>query len=358
MRNKFLIAAMASMILAGCTNDQQMLDEAMSAKEIRFAVASGTEQTRAEHDIDGSYSGDLKIWAWVKGTNSAIIDGDVYNAASNTFAENKIYYYPIDGKQLDFLAVPNELITKGYFVDPVRGNTGETDYRFTVGHDSHASEHHNTDLMTSEVITQSTGVVGIVLRHLSAKLNVRIQQVQKQNEVTTCVVTLNKVELQDLKNTGYVDLDENWTAVNNGDDCFWTNIEAAKVCDWTILDGANFALATHIPTEPNTPYTTGNPHYVVPQQLDPAGQKLYMEYTIETKYISGNQPDVVEKFKKELDLSSITAVPAWAMNKNITYIISINPMEESHKITFDVEVEAWGNQTGETTVTPGDSENI
>ena len=34
------------------------------------------------------------------------------------------------------------------------------------------------------------------------------------------------------------------------------------------------------------------------------------------------------------------------MNKNITYIITINPLEDSHKITFDFDVEEWGALSG------------
>ena len=40
------------------------------------------------------------------------------------------------------------------------------------------------------------------------------------------------------------------------------------------------------------------------------------------------------------------SIQHWAMNKNITYIININPLEENQKITFDFDVEEWGAQNG------------
>ena len=356
MKNKVLFAALACMAFAGCTNDEVMFDEALKNKEIRFAVASGTEQTRAEHDKNGVYNGKLKVWAWVEGTNTKIIDGDVYDATNNTFDGNKIYYYPVDGKNVDFLAVPTDIITKGYFTNPTRNADGTTDYTFTAGHDSHAAGAHSTDIMTSEIVTQNSGVVGIVLRHLTAKLNVRVQQIQKQSDVTTSVVTLKDVQIKGIRNHGNVTLNQAWTAVNGGVDCMWTNVQDDAPCAWDMLD-ADHALATHIVEDPNTNFETTGNFYVLPQQMAADKQKMYIKYSVETKYKNG-QPDVVENFEKEFDLSEITNISAWAMNKNITYIISMNPVEDNHKITFDVEVEAWGNANGETTVTPGNSTTI
>ena len=59
------------------------------------------------------------------------------------------------------------------------------------------------------------------------------------------------------------------------------------------------------------------------------------------------QPSVEEDFEKTIQLKDIAAnIQHWAMNKNITYIININPLEENQKITFDFDVEEWGAQNG------------
>jgi hypothetical protein len=38
----------------------------------------------------------------------------------------------------------------------------------------------------------------------------------------------------------------------------------------------------------------------------------------------------------------VGGIEYWAMNKNITYVISINPLEDSNKIDFTFNVEEWG----------------
>ena len=69
MKGKFLFAALASIVLASCTNNELLLDESKKGQEIRFAVAPGTEQSRVEHDMDGPYSGDLLICSFFPSPN-------------------------------------------------------------------------------------------------------------------------------------------------------------------------------------------------------------------------------------------------------------------------------------------------
>ena len=360
MKTKVLLAALASMALAGCTNNEQLLDETKKGQEIRFAVAPQTPQTRAEHDKNGAYTGKLKIWAWEDGTAKEIIKGDIYDAATMIFQTGNIYYYPVNGSNVDFLAVPvEEDLVNPYLNDPVRFNNGDTNYSFSVGHDgTHSGDEHTIDLMTSEIISQNSGIVSIVLRHLTTKLNVRILQSQRQNDASICSVTLSKVELRNIKNDGSVTLDNNWTAVNNGEDCFWNSVSDNEEdrCTWTILSTAH-ELASLVLSEETKEFATSGSFHVLPQHLDLNVQSIYLEYTVVTKYKTADF-QVVQNFSKTIDLKDITEVPHWAMNKNITYIVSINPLEEHHKITFDVEVEAWGNLNGSTTVTPSESEEI
>lgn len=361
MKGKFLFAALASVVLASCTNDEQMV-EVPKGNEIRFAVAAQTASSRAEHDKDYAYAKKLKVWAWEKGDTTTIINGDEYDAANNTFKDNRIYYYPQDGTDVDFLLVPMDAIEGGYFTAPTRNDDGTTDFQFEVGHVVHDSIEHSTDLMTSEIVTQGEGVVGVILRHLTAKLNIKVQQIQKQDDVKTSIVELKYLKIGNIRNHGHVGLDEEWSAVNVGDDCFWTEIDSINKCDWNIYsqpDNENgYFLASHVVDETNTPYISTASHFVVPQKLGYVEypQSLYLHYAIHTKYKSGNQPSEIQIFEKEIPLNILKEdVPYWAMNKNITYIISMDPMQTSHKITFDVDVEAWGNLNGEETVKPSDS---
>lgn len=341
MKKTFLFAAIAGLMFAGCTNDEQMFDDAMRGKEIRFAVAPQTAQTRAEHDIDAPFNGKVKIWAWEAGTDNAIIAGDVYDAANKTFESNKSYYYPADGDNVDFVAVPVETIGNSYFTAPDRKTDGKTEMAFTT---PGGITNHMTDAMTTEVVTQNSGTVAMILRHLMAKLNIRVQQTARFNDVTRCLVTLNDLQIRKAHINGNVTLDQSWTAVNEGNDCMWDNTNGDGT--WDVIT-ADYPLCENIdPTLGGVKnFETATSKFVLPQDLA-NGQELYIKYTVLTEYLNG-QPAVTEDFEKTILLKDISAnIQQWAMNKNITYIININPLEESHKITFDFDVEEWGAQNG------------
>lgn len=345
MKKTFLFAAMASMVLASCTTDEQVFDVAKAGKEIRFDVVAGTAQTRAEHDIDVAYAGKLKIWAWEAGSDAVIINGDEYDAANKTFNTGGIYYYPVDGGFVDFVAIPVETIGdgagSGYFAAPVRSADGKTTLAFTT---PNGIVNHVTDAMTTEVISQNSGTVAMILRHLMAKINIRVQQTARFNDATQCLVTLNDLQIRNAHNKGNVTLDEEWDAVNGGVDCMWDATEGSGTWDvitedWPLAENIDPALGDL------TNYDTPTAKFVLPQDLG-NGQELYIKYTVDTKYLNG-QPSVKEVFERTILLKDIAAnIQTWAMNKNITYIISINPLEENHKITFDFDVEEWGSQIG------------
>lgn len=351
MKKTFLFAAIAGLMFAGCTNDEQMFDDAMRGKEIRFAVAPQTAQTRAEHDIDVPFDGKVKIWAWEAGTDNVIIPGDVYDAANKTFASGRSYYYPADDDNVDFVAVPVETIfktnengdeEKNYFIEPDRTADGKTTMAFTTPADI---VNHMTDAMTTEVVTQNSGTVGMILRHLMAKLNIRVQQTARFNDATRCLVILNDLQIRDAHINGSVTLDQDWTAANGGADCMWDATSGEGT--WDVVT-ADYPLCANIdPAQGGvTNFETATSKFVLPQDLSNGQQELYIKYTVLTEYLNG-QPAVTEDFYKTIPLKDISAnIQRWAMNKNITYIININPLEENHKITFDFDVEEWGAQNG------------
>lgn len=341
MKKTFLFAAIAGLMFASCTNDEQMFDDAKRGQEIRFAVAPQTAQTRAEeHDPAGAFEGNLKIWAWKAGTANAIIDGDVYDAANKTFASGNSYYYPVgDDSSVDFLAVPVETINNGYFSEPTR-TADKTTMNFAT---PAGVENHVTDVMTTEVVTQDKGTVAMVLRHLMAKLNITVKQSARENDATTCLVTLNDLQIQNTKTAGAVALDQDWTAVNNGDDCMWNSTSGAAT--WDVVTEDHDLYDASGATDD---FVSAAPKFILPQVLADGVQKLYIKYTVLTEYKNG-QPSVEEEFEKTIDMNDFVAVGGggieyWAMNKNITYVISINPLEDSNKIDFTFNVEEWGVQ--------------
>jgi hypothetical protein len=287
----------------------------------------------------------VKIWAWEAGTDKAIINGDVYDAANKTFPDNKSYYYPVDGTAVDFLAVPVETIgtdaTNCYFTAPGRTTDGKTTMAFTT---PAGIANHMTDAMTTEVISQNSGTVPMILRHLMAKLNIRVQQTARFNAATRCLVTLNDLQIRKAHINGTVSIDQDWTAVNGGNDRLWDTTNGDGT--WDVIT-ADFPLCADIDPALGdvTNFETATSKFVLPQDLS-NGQQLYIKYTVTTEYLNG-QPTVEEVFERAIDLKDIAAnIQCWAMNKNITYIITINPLEDSHKITFDFDVEEWGAQSG------------
>ena len=336
MKKTFLFAVIAGLMFASCTNDEQMFDDAKRGQEIRFAVAPQTAQTRAdEHNPAGPFEGNLKIWAWEACTDNAIIDGIVYDAANKTFASGQSYYYPADGSAVDFLAVPMTIIDNGYFSELTRTAVGETTMKFATP----VGGVDETDVMTTEVISQNSGTVAMILRHLMAKLNITVKQSARENDATKCLVTLNDLQIQNTKTTGTVTLNQDWTAVNNGDDCMWNSTDGAATWDVVTADH-NLYDASGATND----FVTEESKFMLPQTLD-EGQELYIKYTVLTEYFNG-QPAVTEVFEDTIDLKDFVGVEYWAMNKNITYIININPLEKSNKIEFTFNVEEWGDENG------------
>lgn len=335
MKKTFLFAAIAGLMFASCTNDEQMFDDAKRGQEIRFAVAPQTAQTRAEHDKAEAFNGNLKIWAWEAGTDNAIIPGEEYNTAGG-FTNGKSYYYPADGSAVDFLAVPMTTIDNGYFSAPARTAAGETTMNFAT---PAGVDNHETDVMTTEVISQDNGTVAMILRHLMAKLNITVKQSARENDATTCLVTLNDLQIQNTKTAGAVALDQDWTAANGGTDCMWDSTDGAATWDVVAADHDLYDAGGA-----TDDFVSAAPKFVLPQELADDVQQLYIKYTVLTEYKNG-QPAVTEEFEKTIDLKDfVGGIEKWAMNKNITYVISINPLEVSNMITFEFNVEEWGEQ--------------
>ena len=155
---------------------------------------------------------------------------------------------------------------------------------------------------------------------------------------------MNDLQIRKAHINGTVAIDQDWTAVNGGTDCMWNATDGDGT--WDVVT-ADYDLCANI--DPGlggvTNFETSEAKFVLPQNLA-NGQELYIKYTVLTEYLNG-QPAVTEVFEKTVELKDIAAsIQHWAMNKNITYIININPLEDSHKITFDFDVEEWGAQTG------------
>ena len=367
MKKKFFFAALATIALASCTTDESVFEGIAQGDEINFAVAKYTPQTRAsedpqEHDTGAVFRENVTIWSWYDGKSTQVIPGDVYDPVNNVFVPqngattgNK-YYWPVDGSSLDFVAVPTSLITAGYFTAPER-NGGNTTLTFEL---NGTESYHSTNLMTTQVLTgnrSTPGAVALLFRHLLAKLNIKVNQKVRANADADARwnVTINSITLNGLHNKGTVVIDDAWTAANNGDDCAWNETALKEgYSTWNVTSAQNWSLYND--TNPATTdlaadataknYSSSETYYILPQKL--VNQTITIKYTIVTDYLGNpTQPNTVEEYTKTFNLAGISGINEWYMNKVITYNIAIDPTEELDPITFEVNEEVWGTETGD-----------
>lgn len=339
MKRVFFFAVLASVAFAGCTFDEGVSDGAVNGNEINFAVAQYTPQTRAEHDEDAAYTDDVCIWSWYNGSNASVINADVYN--TNAFTSGNKYYWPVDGRALDFVAVPLSLVNSSYFTSPVRDGSGNTTLTFGI---TAGDNYHSTNLMTTEVLTNKTsGTVALLFRHLLSKVKINVSQKERENTDARWLVTVNDIKVEGLKNAGNVAINNSWDATDG--DKLWNTTSGSET--WQVTDSDKPLYASIDPAAAATPYASAATYYMLPQILEDNTQKITISYTVETDYLGNpTQPNTTETYSETFDLKKVTAITQWAMNKNITYNISIDPSETLNPIEFTVNEEEWGVGSG------------
>ena len=365
MKKMFLFAAMASVAFASCTTDEKVFDGTDESNEIRFTAAQYSAQSRAEHDEGDAFTQDIKIWSWYNGANTEVIPGKVYTPGTG-FEGGLNYYWPVNGDGLDFVSVPKGML--GYLDgDPVRKADGSTTLTFSLDKDD---SYHGDNLMTTEVVKNKSkggGDVALLFRHLFSKIKVNVSQKARivNNEVRW-TVTLKSLKFIGLHDEGTVEIDNDWTAANSGNDCAWKSTQASEgtAADagnrvWNIFTGSQDLY--HFTSTPpvvgtsedktaagtENAYIFNTDYYMLPQQLLAGVQKVVISYDITTDYLGNpTQPHTTVSYNKELDLYSVSGVTQWFMNKVITYNISIDPSVTSESvlkpITFTVHEEEWG----------------
>ena len=333
MKKKFFFAALATIALASCTNDESVFEGIAQGDEINFAVAKYTPQTRAEHGEGDAFNDEIFIWSWYNGSDTKVIDKDKYMGTG--FVNGNVYYWPVNNQALDFVAVPTAMANK-YLESIIRTNTGDTELTFSLN----TTYYHGDNLMTTEVVknyNRANQTVPLLFRHLFAKLYVNVNQsvITKAN-VAKWTVTLNEVTLNNLRKEGDVKINDSWTAANNEVDQTWNNTTAHGGDSWTVTSTDKDLTAGA--------YASTETYYILPQPLNADEQTITIKYTIETDYLGNTtQPNTVETYTRTFDLADVTNITAWNMNKVITYNISINPTEELTPIEFSVNEEVWSD---------------
>ena len=342
MKKMFLFAAMASVAFANCTTDEKVFDGTDESNEIRFTAAQYSAQSRAEHDTDVAFTDQITIWSWYSETNTQVIPGDVYqyNGTSGSFSSGNKYYWPTNGKALDFVAVPKNLVGSAYFTAPGRAADGATALTFVI---PNGNDYHSTNLMTTELVkNQTSGTIALLFRHLLSKVQIKVEQGKRETLDARWLVTVNDIKVSGLKCAGQVVINQAWDATaNSATGCSWDDVSGSET--WQVTTAAKALYASINSGAEKTDYNSAATYYMLPQEL--VDQEITINYTVETDFLGNpTQPNTSKTYEKEIKLNT-AGISQWYMNKNIVYTITINP-EDVTEITFTVNEEEWGGGSG------------
>jgi hypothetical protein len=165
----------------------------------------------------------------------------------------------------------------------------------------------------------------------------------RNNADASWLVTVNDIKVEGLKNAGEVVINNSWDATDG--DKLWDTTSGSET--WQVTDGNKSLYESINVGAAATPYASAETYYMLPQTLETGVQKITIKYTIETDYIGNpTQPNSTKTYTHPFDLKDVTTITQWAMNKNITYNISIDPSSTLTPITFTVKEEEWGVGSG------------
>ena len=339
-----------------------------------------------------------------------------FDEANNWWTTDRPYYWPKLGT-LDFISYSPYRPAVTVTPEGTAGGQGdgqeqgepqtETRYYPEITENSIAwtdfnASNNQVDLMYSDkAINQTKNVetyfytgVPTLFHHALAKLNFQIRAnfLEDPAQKTTWEVYVQNVSLDYVRPDGSLNLTLNqdgttWALPSVEDYTVWnvddTSLSLLSRPEISLLneEGQSGQDTQTIPGLKLT--TTAQPIctdlYVIPQILrDPQkvdsefdenyqytieGQQLRIKMTIVT-HLPGNPDDqgnplvITENITKSFLLKDISALKAWQMNQNITYVINIKPTAnidtpdnpEDVKITFDPAVGDWQQVTASTVI--------
>lgn len=378
MMKKILFPMIALLALAACSKvtPVNMPD---GQQEVSFEVANYVP-TKADVKYDvtnrfGTYSWYINddgktVTPWMINQTVGFAGGKWITIVNpfywpKTGSADFISYSPFAGENGKAPAAPaaNDATTAGQDVDavvipePVITRVKDKDYTFE--YPSYRVSADSPDLMYGDWANANANVdkvketerdpgykgVPTLFHHALAKISVDIRATFLDYEKTTWEVTLQKAEIQNVKNTGSLkltmDASQKWVKPADGvwtiDDLgaadtfvLYALPEAAENPDGTA--GPNADNPGQEETVPGMPLTTSyqnllSERFVLPQFIDDqkTGVFLHLRFFIKTTQATGLVN--TEIYDKTLPLSGLTKTPctAWKMNQFFAYKIDIKP---------------------------------
>lgn len=221
----------------------------------------------------------------------------------------------------------------------------------------------NTDLMYSDKALNHTrntshyNFTGVptLFRHALAKLTFQVKATMTNNaatspdHVTHWTVTIKKLTLNNIYNTGSVTLQttndhehgaiiQPWTNTTASPYNVWNNTSTTISKEWA-YDQVLTTTATTYGAASDDPATN---YFVLPQAFIEAGQSITIDYEIKMK--APGEQEGVDTRSRTVHFINYKAVSAWEMGKSITYTIQIDP--KGDLIHFAPAIVDWETGNG------------
>ena len=339
----FLFVAMAGVALASCTTDESVFDAADKGREIEFTAANYAVQTRAAYT-----NGNFSVWAWQNGKDVAHMEN--VSVSKDCVVSGGPYYWP--NYALDFAATSPygeksiELVRRGgsstitFTFDNSDADKKDDNVTNLMFADFVESQYYDSDADISNGGGQSiTGTtygktVAIMFRHVLAKLNVAVNQVDPTpiaDGIDSYVVKVNSLSLDGILCEGSLEVVEG--TYDPAGYNIWTPKAGSATKTWNVLTSS-----TALPYVTN--YGHADHNYLVMPQAIPDAAKLNINFTVTTTF--DNETTSEETYAKSVQLNTIknggNTITNWYANKNITYTINITPADLT-PISFTVQEE-------------------
>lgn len=196
----FVTMAAATMILAGCSNDE---NEPVDNWNGEIRLTSGvTTQTRANTQAEQILNGET-VYTWVdKATSSTAteyIQAWTLTAGGNGSFTGSTQYYPTDGSNLDFYALHGNFAS-GSFSEGSTGFPGSAIVHTVASNQSgtNMKDYAKSDLLYAmkKNVARSKAAVELTFYHMLSKVEVALKSGDGTPDLTGATVTIEGTKLK------------------------------------------------------------------------------------------------------------------------------------------------------------------
>lgn len=341
MKKMIISAALACVALAGCVKNEVTPDVKEGENVISFQTATGKPQSRS---VAFETTKTFAVWAFLEKTKTAYINNDeikFHSESQDPYAENTwhatdIYLWPKTDKLTFYAYTPTSIDAKCTFEHGISVENYNVDTNKDIDFMVADKKEHLQNNTTNESNNAPKNGVPTVFRHKLTKVGFRAKLPAgatygqgahpttgtKKGEST---IYINSIEINQVKSVG--DYSQSSTASTQN---AWTNQKTPT--DHIIYTGLDDGKK--ITTTETTNITNSDAQTIyLPQTLDDEAV-VVIKYTI---YTWNGHAWVAEEVTATQKLKDLSA--KWEMNKNITYVITIDL--GTNYIYWDPIVEDW-----------------